>query len=176
MRKLNQLRAVLEQSNPYFKQNPDRLQLYIDGGQIISTGAASLSFEYVYTLNIIVTDYAADIAHLIVPIIAYLRENQPENFENPSRRENAFKYQLDYNNNNTVDVSFEIAMTERVVGRLETNYNGEQSVYMSYENEPSGLTVASSLNRLKVTLAENDEVIFKVGDDPVKAGGQPSSA
>lgn len=57
MKKPNQIRNVIEQSNPAFKTNPDLLQVYIDQGQIISTGAQSLSFEYQYTLNVIITDY-----------------------------------------------------------------------------------------------------------------------
>ncbi|MBF6984969.1 phage tail protein [Pasteurella multocida] len=60
MKKPNQIRNVIEQSNPAFKTNPDLLQVYIDQGQIISTGAQSLSFEYQYTLNVIITDYACD--------------------------------------------------------------------------------------------------------------------
>lgn len=89
----------------------------MDGGQIVATGAASFSFEYRYTLNVVVTDYAGDIATLIVPMMAYLRTNQPEILENPQIRENAFKFQIDYNNNNTADISFEIQLTERVVSK-----------------------------------------------------------
>ena len=92
MKKPNQLRKILEQSHPDFVKNPDHLQLYVDGGQIVSTGAASFSFEYRYTLNVVVTDYAGDIATLIVPMMAYLRTNQPEILENPQIRENAFKF------------------------------------------------------------------------------------
>ena len=54
MKKPNQIRAVIEQSNPEFINNPERLQLFVDQGQIISTGTASLSFEYRYTLNVII--------------------------------------------------------------------------------------------------------------------------
>ena len=32
MKKPNQLRKILEQSIPDFVKNPDRLQLYVDGG------------------------------------------------------------------------------------------------------------------------------------------------
>ena len=81
MKKPNQLRKILEQSHQDFVKNPDRLQLYVDGGQVVATGSTSLSFEYRYTLNIIITDFAFDIASLIVPINAYLRKNQPELFE-----------------------------------------------------------------------------------------------
>jgi len=133
MKKPNQIRKALEESNPFFVQNPDSLQLYTDGGQVICTGGKSLSYEYRYTLNIIVTDYADDIARIIVPVLAYLRVNQPELFENPQRRENSFKFITDYNNNDTLDLSIEIQLTERVV--QTTNANGD--AILQYEPEPT---------------------------------------
>lgn len=133
MKKPNQIRKALEESNPFFVQNPDSLQLYTDGGQVICTGAKSLSYEYRYTLNIIVTDYADDIARIIVPVLAYLRVNQPELFENPQRRENGFKFITDYNNNDTLDLSIEIQLTERVVQK--TAADGD--AILQYEPEPT---------------------------------------
>mgnify|MGYP000960967636 CR=1 FL=1 len=152
MKKPNQLRKILEQSHADFVKNPDRLQLYVDGGQIIATGAPSFSFEYRYTLNVIATDYAGDIAALIVPMIAYLRTNQPEIFENPQMRENAFKFQVDYNNNDTADISFEIKLTERVVSKKE----GE-NVQIRYAKEP----VLEDAERLRVYLQDWDHLIFE---------------
>ena len=131
MKKPNQIRKALEESNPFFVQNPDSLQLYTDGGQVICTGAKSLSYEYRYTLNIIVTDYADDIARIIVPVLAYLRVNQPELFENPQRRENGFKFITDYNND-TLDLSIEIQLTERVVQKN----NADGDAILQYAPEP----------------------------------------
>ncbi|HHF6601660.1 TPA: phage tail protein [Haemophilus influenzae] len=152
MKKPNQLRKILEQSHPDFVKNPDRLQLYVDGGQVVATGSTSLSFEYRYTLNIIVTDFAFDIASLIVPINAYLRKNQPELFENPQIRENAFKFQVDYNNNNTADISFEIQLTERVVSKKDGN-----NVQIHYAKEP----VWDEPTHVKVYLENWDSPIFE---------------
>ena len=106
----------------------------MDGGQIVATGAASFSFEYRYTLNVVVTDYAGDIATLIVPMMAYLRTNQPEILENPQIRENAFKFQVDYNNNNTADISFEIQLTERVISAKEPVWDEPTRVKVYLEN------------------------------------------
>lgn len=150
MKKPNQLRKILEQSIPDFVKNPDRLQLYVDGGQVVATAAESFSFEYRYTLNIIVTDFSQDIASLIVPIIAYLRINQPEIFENPQRRENAFKFQVDYNNNNTADISFEIMLTERVVAKQTAD-----EVKMHYAKEP-----VWDNPKVKIYLENENNLIF----------------
>ena len=152
MKKPNQLRKILEQSHQDFVKNPDRLQLYVDGGQVIATGAPSFSFEYRYTLNVIATDYAGDIAALIVPMIAYLHTNQPEIFENPQMRENAFKFQVDYNNNDTADISFEIKLTERVVSKKDGD-----SVQIHYAKEPT----LNEPNQVKVYLENWDNLIFE---------------
>lgn len=153
MKKPNQIRKALEQSYPDFVDNPDKLQLYIDNGQIIATGAGGLSFEYRYTLNIIVTDFSDDLAHLIIPIEAYLRINQPEIFENPQRREGAFKFVMDYNNNNTVDVSLEIQLTERVVTQ-----KGAGEITLKYAPEP-----VWGQERVRVYLETEDNLIFDSG-------------
>ncbi|MDY4478610.1 MAG: phage tail protein [[Pasteurella] aerogenes] len=133
------------------------LQLFIDDGQIIATGAGGLSFEFRYTLNIIATDFKDDLAQLITPIQAYLRTNQPEIFENPQRREGAFKFILDYNNNNTVDVSFEIQMTERVIAKQDNEDN--ENVILHYKPEP-----VWQKERVRVYLESEDNLIFDSGE------------
>ncbi|WP_424411438.1 phage tail protein [Pasteurella sp. PK-2025] len=157
MKKPNQIRNVIEQSNPVFKSNPDSLQVFIDQGQIISTGANSLSFEYQYTLNVIITDYAEDIAKIIVPVLAYLKVNQPEIFENPQRREGAFKFITDFNNNNTLDLSLEIKLTERVVQK-----SGEKGeINLKYAAESTWNESELTAEDLKVIFENN--VIFEHG-------------
>ncbi|WP_273393807.1 phage tail protein [Actinobacillus porcinus] len=132
MKKPNQLRKVLEQSDPFFIKNPDKLQLWIEDGKIVRTGTENLSFYYQYSLNIVVTDYPDNIAKLTVPILSYLQINQPELF-NPSLRESAVKFTPDFNNNHTADIHFEISpMTERV---LVTDKK-DGSVLIDYLPEP----------------------------------------
>lgn len=154
MKKPNQIRAVIEQSNPAFINNPERLQLFVDQGQIISTGTTSLSFEYSYTLNVIITDYADDIARIIVPLLAYLKINQPELFENPQRRENGIKYNLDYNNNDTLDLSIDIQLTERVVAKSQGD-----STEIKYAAEPIW-------DKERVRVYFDGKVIFDSGEQP----------
>ena len=57
MNKPNSLRAALTAALPEFARNPDRLHIFIEHGSIAVTAAKSLSFEYAYTLDIVVTDY-----------------------------------------------------------------------------------------------------------------------
>ena len=70
MQKPKQLRQALTDSVPLLQRNPDSLNMFIDGGRIASTLASSLSFEYQYQLNLVVTDYGDDPDMLIVPLLA----------------------------------------------------------------------------------------------------------
>ncbi|WP_303013613.1 phage tail protein, partial [Rodentibacter pneumotropicus] len=89
---------------------------------------------------------------LVVPMIAYLRTNQPEIFENPQLRENSFKFQVDYNNNDTADISFEIKLTERVISKKDGD-----SVQLNYAKEP----VLEDPRLVKVYLQTWDNLIFE---------------
>ncbi|EKF2709667.1 phage tail protein, partial [Escherichia coli] len=78
MLKPDSLRRALTDAVTVLKTNPDMLRIFVDNGSIASTLATSLSFEKRYTLNVIVTDFTGDFDLLIVPVLAWLRENQPD--------------------------------------------------------------------------------------------------
>lgn len=50
------LRQALTDNVPELQRNPDALNVFIDSGRIVSTLASSLSFEYQYRLNMVITD------------------------------------------------------------------------------------------------------------------------
>lgn len=77
MLKPQQIRHMLADSVPLLKRNPDSLNMFIDSGRIASTLASSLSFEYQYQLNLVVTDYGDSLDLLIVPLLAWLRKTSP---------------------------------------------------------------------------------------------------
>lgn len=109
------LRRALNDTVPVLKNNPDMLHMFIDAGAVVSTGAPSLSFENQYTLNVIVTDFTGDVDWLLVPIGAWLRENQPDTLMNPERRKTGFTYLADINDNGSCDVSISLKLSERVI-------------------------------------------------------------
>lgn len=60
MNKPQSLRRALNSAVPYVRDNPDKLHLFVDNGSVVATGAASLSREYRYTLNVVVVDFSGD--------------------------------------------------------------------------------------------------------------------
>lgn len=114
MKKPDSLRRALVAAVPHLKRNPDALHVFLDEGHIISTAAPSLSFEYQYVLNVIVTDYSDHADTIMVPILAWLRRNQPELLLNPERGRDGFRFEAELLNHTTLDLSIKLTLSERV--------------------------------------------------------------
>lgn len=128
MYKPNSLRQHLAAANPDLRRNPDKLLLFADEGNVVASGTPSLSFEYQYKLNIIVTDYAGEADAIMVPLLAWVRVHQLDLVEHPERRKNGIRFEVDFNNHATVDLSLTLDLTERVIvtpgagGRLDLKH------------------------------------------------------
>jgi len=115
------IREIITRANPYLKRDPDKLQVFLDSGRIVARGAASLSFEYRYTLNVIVQDYPNHADQIILPMLAYLRTQQPELFENKELSDNLIRFDAEILNQQTIDLSLQVDLTERVIVKSEDN-------------------------------------------------------
>ena len=107
------LRAFLTAANPELAQDPDRLVVFIDAGNLRATYEPMLSFEYAYVLNLVFTDYAGHPDAIMVPLLIWLRTHQSEllaNFDNHGKVE----FEADVLANDKVDLSIKIPLTERV--------------------------------------------------------------
>jgi len=125
MNKPQSLRHALNKSVPYVRENPDRLHLFVDNGSLVATAAASISWEYRYTLNVVVTDFTGDQNLLMAPILYWLRDNQPDALHNPDERERLFTFEVDILGNGACDLSLNLKLTERVLAR---EVNGQMQV------------------------------------------------
>ena len=115
MNKPQSLRSALNKSVPYVADNPDRLHLFVDSGQLVATAAASLSWEYRYTLNVVITDFTGDQNLLMAPVLLWLQENQPDALQNSEAREKLFSFEVDILANDRCDISMDLKLTERVI-------------------------------------------------------------
>lgn len=115
MLKPQQLRQTLTDSVPELQRNPDALNVFIDSGRIVSTLASSLSFEYQYRLNMVITDYAGNIDLLIVPLLAWLRTNEPDIMASEEKRRTGFTFEADVISDTASDISIELQLSERVI-------------------------------------------------------------
>ncbi|CAJ0709318.1 hypothetical protein LMG19089_04949 [Ralstonia edaphis] len=119
MMKATSLREALTLAVPHLAAHPDALHVFVDEGNVVGTGARTLGFEYRYTLTLIVTDYPHSSDTIVVPVLAWLRTNQPDTFTNPDKREDAFKFEAEILNHTTVDISIKLKLTEQVTVKVE---------------------------------------------------------
>jgi hypothetical protein len=112
------LRAAIVKAMPSLAADPDKLTVFIDAGSIAATSARSLSFEYRYTCNVMLLDFACDSDELFVALIEWARAWQADLFLNPDERASGITYEVDILDNATADVSVKLQLTESVVVSL----------------------------------------------------------
>ncbi|MCP2071478.1 UNVERIFIED_ORG: hypothetical protein J2Y77_000914 [Pseudomonas lini] len=115
MNKPESLRAHLLATVAELKHNPDRLLIFIDNGKIRCTAAASLSFEYSFDLQVILTDFAGHPDSVMLPLLGWLSVNQSELLENLNKSAEGIQFEADILDNSKVDMNLTLPLTERVV-------------------------------------------------------------
>lgn len=108
------LRAALTAAVPHLQKNPQALHVFIEAGSLRSTMAGGLSCEYSYTLTATLTDYADHADKVFIPIIAWLRWQQPEMLLNPDLMRDGFTFEVDFLDHAKADIQIKLKLTERV--------------------------------------------------------------
>ena len=121
MRKPAELRDWLLASVRDLKKNPEKLQIFIDRGNLQARLQTSLHFEYQYTLNLIITDLADHTDTVLVPLLAWVKHAQPE------MPDDAIQFEADIIDHRKIDMSITLPLTERVLvnSTAEGNYTTE---------------------------------------------------
>ena len=95
------------------KDQPEKLQLFIDRGGVTCRRGRSLAFTYGYTLNVVVEGYTGQVDALMVPVLAWIAEQQPDLLDKPPYR--PFEFESELLDANSADVSINIELTENVL-------------------------------------------------------------
>lgn len=117
MKKPNQLRQYLLDSIPAIQNNPDQLQVFIDSGNLYARLQTNLNFEYQYTLTLIMTDLSIRPDAVLVPLLAWVKYYQPD------IKPDAIRFEAEVINNESVDLSITLPLTERVLVTLNEDDN-----------------------------------------------------
>ncbi|MFJ2602530.1 phage tail protein [Pantoea agglomerans] len=113
------------------QRNPDALSVFIDSGRIVSTFASSLSIQYQYRFNMVITDYAGNIDLLIVPLLAWLRTNEPDIMATEEKRRTGFTFQADVISDTASDISIELQLSEHVILK-----QADHGLHVTHVGEP----------------------------------------
>ena len=126
MNKPESLRAHLLTTVAELQHNPDLLLIFIDNGKVRCTAAATLSFEYSYDLQIILTAFAGHPDSVMLPVLEWISINQPELLENYEKMQNGIQFEADILDKEKVDLGLTLRLTERVV--VGTDEQGKTTV------------------------------------------------
>tara|TARA_R110002167_G_scaffold98718_9_gene259415 strand:+ start:5476 stop:5943 length:468 start_codon:yes stop_codon:yes gene_type:complete len=128
MKKPNSLKAYLLQCIQPLRSNPELLQVFIDKGGLNCKPNTSLSFEYHYSIQLLLTDFGGHPNSVFVPLLAWLKINQPD-----IDRE-AIDFDAEILRNDLVDLSISVPLTERV--KVTTDDQGNHSTEHLDEPQP----------------------------------------
>ncbi|MGN8124544.1 phage tail protein [Pseudomonas sp. 22082] len=115
MNKPENLRAHLLTTVRELKHNPDRLLIFIDNGKIRCTAAHTLSFEYSFDLQVILTDFTGHPDSVMLPLLGWLSVHQSELLENLSKASGGIQFEADILDNSKVDMNLTLPLNERVI-------------------------------------------------------------
>lgn len=111
------LRAALVAALPIYAVNPDKLVLYIDKGRLVSRLTAGLGYEWRYTVRLEFHDCTAEPDAIAIPLLLWLRENQPERLLEFEREDSALGFAADIIDGSTWDLAWAFELSEPVALR-----------------------------------------------------------
>lgn len=127
MNKLKNLREHLLANVSGLDKTPECLLTFADKGKIICN-SLTLSFEYDYTANVMLTDFAGDADKVMIVLLAWYQQHQQDKCF-PSN----IDFEADILDNKAVDLSLKLQLTERVI--VIKNAEG-QIENINHPNEP----------------------------------------
>lgn len=153
MIKPQSLRQHLLAAVPALDNDPERLLVFVEGGSLASTYQPGLSFEYRYSLEVIITDFGGAPEAVVVPLLQWLTRHQPELLAAPGKREQV-GFEVDVLAGDLVDLSIKLPLTERVVvtrdagGRLQLRHVGEPATEDAHQDTLQGGELHNGATRL----------------------------
>lgn len=126
MKKPISLRAHLEQWLPNLKKHPDKLHVLIEKGRVSTKAGVSASFEYHYTLQLLITDFAESVDTLVVPIMVWAQTHQPDLIHAIDKQSKAITFVAEVIDHDMIDIEISLELSERVLVRpRQTGYECE---------------------------------------------------
>lgn len=155
------LRRHLLAAVPALDSDPERLLIFVEAGTLCSTFRPGLSFEYRYTVEMVLTDFAGAPEAVMVPLLQWLTRHQPELLAAPAKREQ-ISFEVDVLAGDLVDLSVKLPLTERVTvtrdgaGVLQLRYVGEPPVEDAHQDALTGGDLMSGSQLLSRLPAINE--------------------
>jgi len=143
MKKPLLLRQHLVAAIPALQADPDRLLIFVDNGGLAGTYRPGASFEYRYTLDLVLTDFAGSPEAVMVPLLQWLTRHQSELLANPANRDK-LNFEVDVLADDLVDLAIKLPLTERVrvirdaAGQLVLEHLAESQTELEHADTLAG--------------------------------------
>lgn len=134
MNKLASLRTYLCATIPALQTDPQQLKLFVESGRMVARGG-SLSFEYRFTLRLILLDFAGSLDLLAVPLMAWLTLYQPDLFLNKETAAKAVRFEAEPLAHDKTDIVVELDLTESVIVTEDTDDAGRTRLTATHKGE-----------------------------------------
>jgi hypothetical protein len=150
MQKLAQLRAAIVAAIPDLATNPDRLMIWADKGRIATRRTPLLGYEWRYRANVLVEGFAGSADSVMIPLLIWLRDAQPDLVQDFVRGDEAVKFEAHVLDGNTIDLLLELELSDPVrlsprdAGGFDAIYPPEPSA----DDELLGLAPAVPLDEI----------------------------
>ncbi|MDC7683279.1 phage tail protein [Asticcacaulis sp. BYS171W] len=113
MKKPDLLRAAIVARNPDLKNNPEKLAVFIRSGSVSARySTEAKGYQYSYPLTIHVRDFAGSVDHIVMPVLLWVRDHQPDLLLNHTSAEQVLNLSVDFLDAKTVDIDLTLNLTE----------------------------------------------------------------
>lgn len=115
MLKAELLRQQLTTAVRFFRDNPDRLEVFVKSGHAVSGGQASPSFRYDFEINVLAMDFSGSLDELIVPVLGWAKLHQPDLLFSRDQREKGIGFEAEILDNGAADILITVKASELVI-------------------------------------------------------------
>lgn len=137
MLKPNSLRALITDSVPELKREASNLRIWVRGGHLATRyHRTNYGFEYRYTLEVEIRSFSGHPDQIMLPIVMWLRVNQPDLLLNHGTGDKAITFEADYLDTKEIDLNIVLNLVEAV--DVLPKPDGQPGEYvMSHRPEPA---------------------------------------
>ncbi|CAE1144977.1 phage tail protein [Serratia sp. Tan611] len=133
MKKAELLREALVASNTWCKANPEQFTVWVEKGHIEIMATGESSFMYIYPIQVLAMDFPGQVDDLMLPLLAWVWENQPDLLLNPEENQR-IEFDADIISDDSADILLKVPVWERVI--VTAGENGKPMAQHLAEDKP----------------------------------------
>lgn len=114
MIKLASLRDALQAAIAHLRVDPDRLAVFVDKGRTVARLTPPLGYELRYECTLWLPEFVGGIDAVMVPLLLWLREHQPDLFQRFDRDDEAIVFAADILDPDRTNLLIRFELTEAV--------------------------------------------------------------